>query len=71
MSTTHTALIVPPRLGEPLRAEQLMHDCGLDLAGAARGPAIILGRDAEGKDTSIPEHLLRLAAELFGTPQAA
>lgn len=115
MSTAHTALIVPPRLGEPLRvvpvegpdslkdllggdfesvargdwhlylnaegtsanlpvnlrADQLMHDCGLDLAGAARGPAVIVGRDAKGKDTSIPEHLLRLAAELFGTPQAA
>ncbi|MDQ0862788.1 DUF3846 domain-containing protein [Arthrobacter globiformis] len=115
MNTTHTALIVPPRLGEPLRvvpvagpeslkdllggdfesvargdwhlylnaegtsanlpvnlrADQLMHDCGLDLAGAARGPAVIVGRDAKGKDTSIPEHLLRLAAELFGTPQAA
>lgn len=115
MSTAHTALIVPSRLGEPLRvvsvagqdnlkdllggdfesvargdwhlylnaegtsanlpvnlrADQLMHDCGLDLAGAARGPAVILGRDAKGKDTSVPERLLRLAEELFGTPQAA
>jgi hypothetical protein len=115
MNATCIALIVPPRLGEPLRIEpvavpdglqellggdfesvargdwhlylnaegtsgdlppnlraaQLMHDCGLDLAGAARGPAVILGRDAQGKDTSVPEHVLRPAAELFGTPQAA
>lgn len=115
MNATYIALIVPARLGEPLRtvpvegpdglrdllggdfesvargdwhlylnaegtsgdlppnlrAAQLMHDCGLDLAGAARGPAVILGRDAQGKDTSVPAHLLRLAAELFGTPQAA
>ena len=115
MNATYTALIVPPRLGEPLRLEpvavpaglpellggdfesvargdwhlylnaegtsgdlppnlraaQLMHHCGVDLAGAARGPAVILGRDAKGRDTSVPERLLHLAAELFGATQAA
>lgn len=115
MNATYLALIVPARLGEPLRmvpvegpetlkdllggdlesvargdwhlylnaegtsgnlpvnlrADQLIHDCGVDLAGAARGPAVILGRDAKGRDTSVPEHLLRLAAELFGAPRAA
>jgi Domain of unknown function (DUF3846) len=54
-----------------VRAAQLMYDCGLDLAGAARGPAIFLGNDEHGKDKDVPEHLVRRAEELFGMPLAA
>jgi hypothetical protein len=54
-----------------LRAGQLMHECGLDLAGTARGQAVLLGRDDHGRDTDVPEHLVRLAEELFGAPLAA
>jgi hypothetical protein len=54
-----------------VRAAQLMYDCGLDLAGAARGPAIFLGNDERGKEKDVPEHLVRRAEELFGMPLAA
>jgi hypothetical protein len=54
-----------------LRAAQLMYDCGLDLAGAARGLAIFLGNDDHGRDQDVPGHLLRRAEDLFGMQLAA
>ncbi|NUU33153.1 DUF3846 domain-containing protein [Arthrobacter sp. C9C5] len=50
-----------------LRAAQLMYDCGLDLAGVARGTAVILGHGGHGEDADVPEHLIRLAEEFFDT----
>jgi len=52
------------------RAGQLMHECGLDLDGI-RGTAVFLGRGEHGAEADIPEHLARLAEELFGSPLAA
>jgi len=52
------------------RAGQLMHECGLDLDGI-RGTAVFLGRGEHGTEADIPEHLARLAEELFGSPLAA
>lgn len=54
-----------------LRAAQLMYDCGLDLAGAARGQAVFLGDDEHGRDADVPQHLLRRAEELFSMERAA
>ena len=51
-------------------AGQLMHECGLDLGGI-RGTAVFLGRGEHGAEADIPDHLARLAEELFGTPLAA
>lgn len=53
-----------------VRAGQLMHECGLDL-GRLRGTAVFLGRGEHGTEADIPEHLARLAEELFGAPVAA
>ena len=58
---------LPPNV----RAAQLMYDCGLDLAGAARGPAVFLGNDDHGGEQDVPDHLVRRAGELFGVPMAA
>lgn len=58
---------LPPNV----RAAQLMYDCGLDLAGAARGPAVFLGNDDHGGEQDVPDHLVRRAGELFGVPLAA
>lgn len=52
------------------RAGQLMHECGLDLDGI-RGTAVFLGRGEHGAEADIPDHLPRLAEELFGAPLAA
>ncbi|WP_285244749.1 hypothetical protein [Pseudarthrobacter sp. fls2-241-R2A-127] len=52
------------------RAGQLMHECGLDLDGI-RGTAVFLGRGEHGAEADIPEHLPRLAEDLFGAPLAA
>lgn len=116
MRTTHTALIIPSRISEPvrvepvetslrtlqalvgghievvtrgdwhvylnaegvimnlpgnLRAAQLVHDCGLDLAGVARGTAVFLGHGAHGEVADVPEHLIRRAEQLFDTRLAA
>jgi hypothetical protein len=54
-----------------LRAAQLMYDCGLDLSGVARGTAVFLGHGNHGEEADAPEHLIRLAEELFDTPLAA
>lgn len=54
---------LPPNL----RAAQLMHDCGLDLAGVARGTAVFLGHAARGAAADAPEHLIRLAEGLWDT----
>ncbi|MET3948720.1 hypothetical protein ABIB49_003445 [Arthrobacter sp. UYCu512] len=62
-----TIINLPPNL----RARHLMHECGLYLAGTARGQPVLLGRDAHGRDADVPEHLVRLAEELFGAPLAA
>ncbi|MGN8129754.1 DUF3846 domain-containing protein [Paenarthrobacter sp. 22069] len=53
-----------------VRADQLMHECGLDLNGI-RGTAVFLGRGEHGAEADIPDHLARLAEELFGAPLAA
>lgn len=58
---------LPPNL----RAAQLMYDCGLDLAGAARGTAVFLGNDERGREQDVPGHLVRHAGELLGVPLAA
>lgn len=52
---------LPPNL----RAAQLMYDCGLDLSGAARGTAVFLGRGDHGGDADVPQHLIRLAEDVF------
>ena len=52
------------------RAGQLTHECGLDLDGV-RGTAVFLGHGDHGAEADIPEHLARLAEELFGSPLAA
>jgi hypothetical protein len=49
-----------------LRAAELMRDCGLDLAGAARGTAVFLGRGSHGEQADAPEHLIRRAEDLCG-----
>ena len=49
-----------------VRAAQMMYDCGLDLSGAARGTAVLLGHGGHGEDADVPEHLVRLAEEFFG-----
>ena len=53
---------LPPNL----RAAQLMRDRGLDLAGAARGTAVFLGHGSHGEVADAPEHLIRLAENLYG-----
>jgi Domain of unknown function (DUF3846) len=58
---------LPPNL----RAAQLTYDCGLDLAGVARGTAVFLGHGDHGEEADVPEHLIRLAEELFDTRLAA
>lgn len=58
---------LPPNL----RASQLTHECGLDLADAARGTAVFLGHAEHGAEADVPEHLIRRATALFGTPLAA
>lgn len=54
-----------------LRAVQLMYDCGLDLAGVARGTAVFLGHGDHGEEADVPEHLIRQAEQLFDTRLAA
>lgn len=58
---------LPPNI----RAAQLIHEAGLDLSDAARGTAVFLGRTGRGAESNVPEHLLRRAAEMFGSPLAA
>ena len=53
---------LPPNL----RAAQLMRDCGLDLAGAARGTAVFLGHGSHGDAADAPDHLIRRAEDLYG-----
>ena len=53
------------------RAAQLIHEAGIDLFDAARGTAVFLGRTGRGGEADVPEHLLRRAAEMFGSPLAA
>ena len=58
---------LPPNI----RAAQLIHEAGLDLSDATRGTAVFLGRTQRGGEADVPEHLLRRAAEMFGSPLAA
>jgi hypothetical protein len=60
-------LNLPPNL----RAASLMHEVGLDLADAARGVAVFLGRTEQGYEADVPAHLIRRAEYLFGAPHAA
>lgn len=53
---------LPPNL----RAAELMRDCGLDLAGAARGTAVFVGHGSHNEQADAPEHLIRLAEDLCG-----
>lgn len=58
---------LPPNL----RASQLMHECGLDLADAVRGTAVFLGLGGHGAEENVPEYLIRRVTALFGAPLAA
>jgi hypothetical protein len=58
---------LPPNL----RASQLMHECGLDLADAARGTAVFLGHAGHGAEADVPGYLIRRATTFFGAPLAA
>ena len=58
---------LPPNL----RAAQLMRDCGLDLAGVARGTAVFFGHGGHGEEADVPQHLIRLAEELWDTKLVA
>ena len=58
---------LPPNL----RAAQLMNDCGLDLAGVARGTAVLLGHGDHGEEADAPKHLIRLAENLLDTKLVA
>ncbi|MET3921014.1 DUF3846 domain-containing protein [Arthrobacter sp. UYEF20] len=58
---------LPPNL----RAGQLMHECGLDLADVVRGTAVFLGHTEHGGAAELPRHLGRRAAALFDIPLAA
>ena len=58
---------LPPNL----RAAQLMRDCGLDLAGVARGTAVFFGHGNHGEETDVPQHLIRLAEDLWDTKLVA
>ncbi|AOT03014.1 DUF3846 domain-containing protein [Arthrobacter sp. U41] len=58
---------LPPNL----RAAQLMRDCGLDLAGVARGTAVFLGHGPHGAEADAPRHLIRLAEDLWDTKLVA
>lgn len=53
---------LPPNL----RAAELMRDCGLDLADAARGTAVFLGHGSHGEEADAPGHLIRRAEDLYG-----
>jgi len=53
---------LPPNL----RAAELMRECGLDLADAARGTVVFLGRGSHGEAADAPGHLIRRAEELYG-----
>lgn len=53
---------LPPNL----RAAELMRDCGLDLADAARGTAVFLGHGSHGGAADAPGHLIRRAEDLYG-----
>ena len=66
LNAESVALLLPVNF----RAGQLMHECGLDLDGI-RGTAVFLGRGEHGTEADVPEHLPRLAQELFGAPLAA
>ncbi|MGO4653046.1 hypothetical protein AB4068_15285 [Arthrobacter sp. 2RAF22] len=54
-----------------IRAAQLAHDAGLDIADAARGTAVFLGNAGPAAESDVPAYLSRRARELFGTPLAA
>ena len=54
-----------------LRAAQLMHDCGLDLADVARGTAVFFGQGAHGGESDVPRHMVRRAEQLCDTTLAA
>lgn len=54
-----------------LRAAQLVYECGLDLAGVARGTAVFLGQGDRGQVCDVPAHLIRRAEDLFDTRLAA
>lgn len=58
---------LPPNL----RAAQLMRDCGLDLAGVARGTAVFFGHGDHGEEGDVPQHLIRLAEDLWDTKLVA
>jgi hypothetical protein len=58
---------LPPNL----RAGQLMHESGLDLADAVRGVAVFLGHTEHGDEADVPQHLIRRAAGLFDVGLAA
>ncbi|SKC11062.1 protein of unknown function [Arthrobacter sp. 49Tsu3.1M3] len=58
---------LPPNL----RAAELMRDCGLDLADAARGTVVFLGRGTHGEPADAPGHLVKRAQDLYGARLAA
>jgi len=59
----HVYLTAGPA-GTNVRAEQLLHDAGLDLHVATT--AVFLGRADHNDDTHVPLHLIRRAESLLG-----
>ncbi len=55
------------KLHRNLRAAALLHEVGLDLAGACQGNAVFLGHDDHGYEDHVPAQLIRLAEDLFDT----
>ncbi|NUT72434.1 hypothetical protein [Pseudarthrobacter sp. C4D7] len=53
------------------RAEVLIREAGIDLAGTIQGTALFLGRDGLGGECDVPRHLIGLAEQLFNLPLAA
>lgn len=54
-----------------MRAGQLMLETGLNLVDIFCGTAVFLGEGNHGEDADVPDHLIRLAEELFDTQLAA
>lgn len=54
-----------------LRAEVLIREAGVELDKTIHGTAMFLGFVVPGEEADTPDHLIRLAEELFDMPLAA
>ncbi len=59
------------RYTENVRAEVLMREAGVDLDETIHGTAMFLGHGGRGDEADAPQHLIRLAEQLFDMPPAA